>query len=387
MAPTASRTAPAVSAAIERFLAEEPVQTPFLVVDRSVVADQYLRLAAALPATRIYYAVKANPAPEVLSLLVELGSAFDVASPGEIDLVLAAGAQPADLSYGNTVKRARDIAYAHEIGVRRFTVDAVEELYKVLDHAPGAEICVRLFHECEGAQWPLSRKFGCDAREAAKLLEIAHAEGSSRTGVSFHVGSQQGSPSAWDDALRTTAEVFAEARAHGAEPRFVNLGGGFPAHYVDQVPAIAVYGAAIMDSVERWFGGEGIELMAEPGRYLVADAGLLRTEVVLVSERSVGDGRRWVYVDCGKFGGLAETMDEAIRYRLRTPHDGTPTVAAVLAGPTCDSADVLYDKAAYRVPAALAEGDRIDVLSAGAYTTTYASVGFNGFPPLTTYVI
>ncbi len=118
------------------------------------------------------------------------------------------------------------------------------------------------------------------------------------------------------------------------------------------------------------------ELMIEPGRYMVADAGVIRTEVVLVSRRSPEDEERWVYLDCGKFHGLAETMDEAIRYRLRTPQDGTATGPVALAGPTCDSADVLYEKNAYHLPLALAEGDTIDILSAGAYTTTYSSVGF-----------
>ena len=125
-----------------------------------------------------------------------------------------------------------------------------------------------------------------------------------------------------------------------------------------------------------------MEIMVEPGRYLVADAGVLRTEVVLVSRRSPLDTERWVYLDCGKFHGLAETMEEAIRYRLRTIHDGGPTGAVAIAGPTCDSADVLYEKSAYELPLALAEGDMVDILSAGAYTTTYSSVGFNGFPAL-----
>ena len=127
--------------------------------------------------------------------------------------------------------------------------------------------------------------------------------------------------------------------------------------------------------------------MIEPGRYLVADAGVLRTEVVLVSRRSDLDHPRWVYLDCGRFGGLAETMDEAIRYRLRTPHDGTATGPVALAGPTCDSADVLYEKNDYQLPLALAEGDLVDILSAGAYTTTYSSVGFNGFAPLADYCV
>ena len=187
-------------------------------------------------------------------------------------------------------------------------------------------------------------------------------------------------------------------------PSFVNLGGGFPGTYREESPTIAAYGTAVRAAVARWFpdgaGGTAPELMIEPGRYLVADAGVLRSEVVLVSRRSAEDQQRWVYLDCGKFHGLAETMDEAIRYRIRTPYDvssdegagvegarSVPSGPVAIAGPTCDSADVLYDKSAYELPLALAEGDMVDILSTGAYTTTYSSTGFNGFPPLAEHYI
>ncbi len=128
-------------------------------------------------------------------------------------------------------------------------------------------------------------------------------------------------------------------------------------------------------------------MIAEPGRYLVADAGVMQTEVVLVARKAAYDEQRWVYLDVGMFGGLAETMGEAIRYRLRTPHDGGSTGPVVLAGPTCDSADILYQHYSYQLPLALEPGDRVDVLSAGAYTTTYSTVGFNGFAPLAAYYL
>jgi ornithine decarboxylase len=200
------------------------------------------------------------------------------------------------------------------------------------------------------------------------------------------VGSQQRDLDSWDDTLEVVAEVAERAAQIGAAPRFLNLGGGFPGTYREQSPAIAAYGAAVESALAKWFPDGLDEVMVEPGRYLVADAGVLRSEVVLVSRRSPEDSERWVYLDCGKFHGLAETMEEAIRYRVRTPYDGTPAGAAngpvALAGPTCDSADVMYEKSAYELPLALGEGDMVDILSAGAYTTTYSSVGFNGFPPL-----
>ncbi len=364
------------TAKLESFLAQHH-ETPFLVVDLDVVADRYRQLADALPAARIFYAVKANPAPPVLRRLVALGSAFDVASPAEIDACLAAGAVAADVSYGNTLKKSRHVAAAHAIGVSRFTVDSEPELDKILDHAPGADVCVRLFHDGEQADWPLSRKFGCDERDGLAMMVRASDAGHA-VGVSFHVGSQQRSPSAWDDALAVVHRLARRAGDRGVRLAFLNLGGGFPARYLDDIAPIRAYGAGI-DAALRRFGTDRPELMVEPGRYLLGDAGVLRTEVVLVSHRSL-DERRWVYLDCGRFNGLAETLDEAIRYRLRTTRDGDETGPVVLAGPTCDSADILYDKSSYQLPLSLRDGDLVDILSAGAYTTAYAAPGFNGFP-------
>jgi ornithine decarboxylase len=376
---------PGVSPKIEAFLRDERPSTPFVVVDVDVVEQRYHALVEALPTARVHYAVKANPGMPILRRLVAAGSAFDVASPVEIDLCLAAGASARDISYGNTVKKRADIAYAASVGVERFTVDAREELDKVLDVAPGASICVRLLHECEGADWPLSRKFGCDPQDLTALLVAANAAGS-ECGASFHVGSQQRNVEAWREALDVVAASFRDARDRGADPTFVNLGGGFPGTYREQLPDIGAYGRAVQSALDTAFPDGLAEVMVEPGRYLVADAGVLRTEVVLVSRRSIGT-TRWVYLDCGKFHGLAETMDEAIRYRLRTPHDGGPTGPVAIAGPTCDSADVLYEKTDYELPLALGEGDMVDVLAAGAYTTTYSSVGFNGFAPLAEHFV
>jgi ornithine decarboxylase len=372
--------------ALESFLARTDVATPYVVVDLDVVQGRFRRLAAAIPEATIFYAVKANPALPLIERLVSLGSSFDVASPAEIDQCLAAGAAARHISYGNTIKKRRDIAYAASCGVRRFAVDAETELEKIIDVAPGADVCVRLRHDCGGADWPLSRKFGCEAPDVVHLLDLA-AQAGMRLGVSFHVGSQQRDLWAWDTTLEVVSSIAARAADVGAGLDFLNLGGGFPGTYVESTPPIESYAAAVRAAVERWFPDGVPDLMVEPGRYLVADAGVLRTEVVLVSRRSPEDEERWVYLDCGKFHGLAETMDEAIRYRLRTPHDGTPTGPVALAGPTCDSADVLYEKNAYHLPLALAEGDPVDILSAGAYTTTYSSVGFNGFPPLADYCV
>lgn len=377
---------PQLTPALETFLARTDVPTPYVVVDLDVVEQRYRQLTTQLPDAAVFYAVKANPALPLIRRLASLGSSFDVASPAEIDRCLEAGVGADRISYGNTIKKRRDVAYAASVGVRRFAIDAVPELDKIVAEAPGADVCVRLRHDCGGADWPLSRKFGCETPDVVRLLDLASQAGM-RLGVSFHVGSQQRDLSAWDTTLGVVATIAARAADRGAHLDFLNLGGGFPGTYAEATPSIEAYGSAVRSAVQTWFPNGAPELMVEPGRYMVADAGVLRTEVVLVSRRSPDDDERWVYIDCGKFHGLAETMDEAIRYRVRTPHDGTATGPVALAGPTCDSADVLYEKNAYHLPLALAEGDAIDILSAGAYTTTYSSVGFNGFPPLADHFV
>jgi ornithine decarboxylase len=241
---------------------------------------------------------------------------------------------------------------------------------------------VRLQTNGRGADWPLSRKFGCDPLMAFDLLRRARAAGLIPHGVSFHVGSQQTDPRRWDEPIALAARLFERARREGIRLHVLNLGGGFPAQYRGLVPPIETYGSAIERSLAHHFRRDRPEIVVEPGRHLVADAGIIQTEVVLVARRSRVDDTRWVYIDCGKFGGLAETMDEAIKYRLRTPGRSGRRGRVVLAGPTCDSADILYEKCACYLPEDLQVGDRVQLLSAGAYTYSYASVGFNGFAPL-----
>ncbi|MGB2571035.1 type III PLP-dependent enzyme [Micromonospora citrea] len=360
--------------------------TPCLYFDPGIAADRYERLRSAFPDTDSYYAVKANPEPRLVRRLVRAGAFFDVASPAEIALCLAEGADPSRLSYGNTVKKVSDIRYAYRSGVRLFVFDSQDELLKLAEHAPGSAVYCRLLASSAGAQWPLSGKFGCTPEMAIDLLTQARRLGLRPVGVSFHVGSQQLDPGRWEPSVAVAARVFGALAAAGIELTMLNIGGGFPVEYTSPVPPIERYAAAITAAVGRHFGTRP-RLATEPGRYVAATAGVLRTEVVLVSRKTFDDDTRWVYLDVGRFGGLAETEGEAIRYRLVTPHDGGPDGAVVLAGPTCDSVDILYQRAAYRLPLALRQGDTVDILAAGAYTTTYASVGFNGFPPLPTVCI
>ena len=373
---------------ISRFLAENRPATPCLVFDLDVVEQKYREMEKAMPEARIYYAVKANPSPDILGLLVKLGSSFDVASLNEIEFCLKAGAKPQDLSYGNTIKKERDIAAAYAKGVRLYAFDSMAELEKIARAAPGSRVFCRLLAGSEGAEWPLSNEFGCAFAMARELMLTAPKLGLTPFGLSFHVGSQQRDPTRWDQALGEAAELFRELEGKGVELKMINLGGGFPARYRKRVPSFARYVEQIRTALSKHFGNRVPDnLIVEPGRGMVGEAGVVHSEVVLISKKSAGDDKRWVYLDIGKFGGLAETMDEMIQYQLVTPADGGPMGPVVLAGPTCDSVDILYEKADYKLPLELKIGDRVTFLSAGAYTTTYASNGFNGFAPLREHYI
>jgi len=360
---------------------------PCLVVDLDIVRDNYQAFAKALPDTRVFYAVKANPAPEVLALLAKLGSCFDTASIPEIEMVLAAGAPADRISYGNTIKKERDVARAYALGVRLYAVDCKAEVEKIARAAPGSKVFCRFLHDCAGAEWPLSRKFGCDPAMAVDVLEHAHQLGLVAHGVSFHVGSQQPRPQSWDGALKSAAKIFRACAERGISLAMVNLGGGFPTRYLKEVPAVKSYGTSIFRALRKHFGNAIPETIIEPGRGMVGNAGVIEAEVVLVSKKSDADETRWVYLDIGKFSGLAETMDESIRYPIRTPRDGGELGACVIAGPTCDSMDVLYEREPYMLPISLEIGDKVLIEGAGAYTASYSSVGFNGFLPLQTYHI
>ncbi len=365
----------------EAFILSNRFERPTLVIDTQAVARQYAALAQGLGRARIHYAVKANPAPEILETLVSLGSNFDAASRAEIQMCLNAGADASRVSFGNTIKRPSDIAWAHDIGVTHFAADSEEELHKLAQNAPGAKVYIRLIVGSLHADWPLSRKFGCALDKTPSLFRMAIDLGLKPVGLSFHVGSQTRRAEMWGETLDQVAAVWHGLKADGFDLSLLNIGGGFPAFYGQELDAPQKYASDVMRQISDRFG-DIPAIMAEPGRGLVAEAGAIAAEVLLVSRKSDSELHRWVYLDIGKFSGLAETMDEAIRYQFITDRDHEPTGACILAGPSCDSADVLYEKQPVQLPLGLQSGDRIVIRNCGAYTSTYASIGFNGFPPL-----
>jgi ornithine decarboxylase len=372
---------------VAAFLRDSAPTTPCLVLDLDRVEENYRRLKAAMPLARIYYAVKANPAAPVLGRLAGLGSCFDAASFEEVEACLAAGAAPERISYGNTVKKESAIRAAFARGVRMFAFDSEAELRKLARSAPGARVYCRILVGNDGAEWPLSRKFGCEVEMARELMALAGDLGLDPFGLSFHVGSQQVNTAAYEAAIAKVAMLFTNLREAGVKVRMVNLGGGYPVRYRQEVPEIDDIGAAIMGAIAEHFGNALPEVVIEPGRFIVGDAGVVSSEVVLVSRKAKDDPVRWVYLDIGRFGGLAETEGEAIRYAFRTPRDGEAEGPVTIAGPTCDSTDTLYEKSNYRLPLSLDAGDRVELLATGAYVTSYASQHFNGFRPLSEHYV
>ncbi|MET7451302.1 type III PLP-dependent enzyme [Streptomyces sp. NPDC005574] len=363
-----------------------------VVFDLTGIEGQYERLLRELPGIDVRFAMKACPVDEVLTCLADRGAGFDAASPTEIRQALRTGVPAERVHYGNTVKSDATIAEAHRLGVRTFATDSVQDVAAIAAHAPGSRVFCRLETSGDGALWGLSRKFGCSPDDAVRVLVAARAAGLTPAGLSVHVGSQQMTCEAWRQALDSLADTLVALRGQGITPDHVNLGGGLPASgYLDRYgarlePPLDKMFAVIRDGMEqlRAVNRAPLDFVMEPGRHLVADHGAIRAHVYRLTSRRQPDGERahWLYLSSGKFNGLYE-MDQ-LSYRLVFPgHSGGRQVSAVVAGPTCDSDDAYGSgHRPVPVPEALASGDPVWILSAGAYATSYMTQGFNGFGPL-----
>lgn len=367
---------------LEEYIRTNTFDQPTLVLDIDQVEDNYFALKSGMPHANIHYAVKANPHPAILECLVALGCRFDAASTQEIQMCLDAGARPEHISYGNTIKRSNDIAWAADHGIRLFSADSEEELHKLSRHAPGCEVFIRILVSSAEAEWPLSRKFGCSTSYAIPLLDLAKDLGLVAVGLSFHVGSQTRHPYMWYDCLDTVASIWEHACSEGHNLWLLNIGGGFPSFYGTAITEASTYGATLMEAIEERFGHVPY-IMAEPGRGMTGSAGAIAAECVLVSRKTPGDPVRWVYLNIGRFSGLAEAEGESIKYQFEVINkENEATSPCIVAGPTCDSADVLYERNQVEFPKSLASGDRVIIKTCGAYTSTYSTTAFNGFPPL-----
>ncbi len=355
---------------IVRQAARQKYTRPFLILDTAIVRGKVRRFRAAMPRVRPHYAVKANPDRRVLKVLAQEGCGFEIASIAELDLLLALGVPAAEVFYSNPIKSRESIAYAAAKGVEWFVVDSADELRRVFETRRDAKIYLRIATPNIGSDWPLSGKFGAGAGDARDIVSTAAKLGADLAGVTFHVGSQCRNPENWRVALEKARSLFDHMAKSGLRPRLLNIGGGFPVRHVRPIPSVEVIGAVVNEGLKAF--GEEVQVIAEPGRYLVSDAGYFVCRVLGTATRA---GKRWMHWDAGLFGGVIESS-EGLKYRVRTERSG-PDVSWTIGGPTCDSVDIVMRDEP--LPSDLQEGDFVYIRNAGAYTTAYASQ-FNGFP-------
>jgi len=355
---------------IVRQAARQKYTRPFLILDNAIVRQKARRFRAAMPRVRPHYAVKANPDRRVLKVLAQEGCGFEIASTAELDMLLALGVPAAEVFYSNPMKSRDAIAYTAARGVEWFVIDSVDELRRVHEVRADAKMYLRVSTPNIGSDWPLSGKFGAGAAETREIIATAARRGADLAGVTFHAGSQCRNPENWRVGIEKARTVFDAMAKAGLRPRLLDIGGGFPVRHVKPIPSIEVIAGVVNEALKAF--PEEVRVIAEPGRYMTSDAGYFVCRVIGTTTRG---GKRWMHWDAGLFGGVIETT-EGLKYKIRSDRSG-PDVPWHVAGPTCDSVDVILRDEP--LPSDLQEGDFIYIRNAGAYTTAYASE-FNGFP-------
>lgn len=348
-------------------------ETPILIVDKKIIKRKYQEFhkefCTEFSNAKIFFAVKCNPHPGVIGLLQEIGCDFEISSQRELDLLLRLKVPAERIILGNPVKEPAFIKASYDNNIDVYAFDSYTEIDKIARLAPGRKVCVRLSVVSEGSEWPLSKKFGVDIEQAVKLLVKAKEKGLNPYGITFHVGSQTTSINSWSKALERSKTIWDQVATKGIELKMLNIGGGFPIEYMKPVPSVADIAPGIRASLIKNFPRD-VELILAPGRSLVGDSGVLITSVIGKADRGT---EKWVYADIGVYNGLMETVG-GIKYPMLTTRK-TAVSKWVLSGPSCDSFDVVSNEV--ELPE-LEVGDRIYIMSAGGYTTAYASE-FDGF--------
>ena len=362
-------------------------KTPFLLVDLELIKVNYKQLKENFPFANIYYAMKANPDKNVIKTVKSLGSCFDVASKQQLKQLLKIGVSPQKISYGNTIKKAQDIKYFYKKGVRLFVFDSYNDLINISKYAPNSKVFCRFLFQGGKADWSLSKKFGCSKQMAIELLQKASTINLIPYGVSFHVGSQQRDVTAWKQALNECNDIIGQLKTKGIQLKMINMGGGLPCNYLQKSQNLSYYSENIISYIKEIFGNQKeFQFIMQPGRSLVGNTGVLVSSVIQTANKGIDDKQFWVFVDAGKFNGLIQTLDQAIKYPIYQ-EKSKKTKKYILAGPTCDSYDIIYKNNLIELSEDTEQGDVLYFLSCGAYTSSYASVCFNGFKPIKTYCI
>jgi ornithine decarboxylase len=349
------------------------VETPILWMDADVLRANSRLFRREFGAENVYFSVKANNTPEVLAILADEGVHFDVASAGEIAILQKLGVAPERLVFSAPTKLPRDIIMAYEYGIRTFAFDSRMELQKLAELAPGCQVNARMVVPNTGSEWPLEHKFGLNEAEVLDLMPYALSLGLQPFGLAFHVGSQNSRPQTWADALQKMADVDAGLLQKGIHLQVIDMGGGFPMSYAEDVPDVAEIAAVVRQFHHEHLRPE-LQIWVEPGRRMVADAGVMVSTVINRAERG---SQTWLYVDASTYHGLIEA-GIGFRFPVLTDRNGGTLRPFTLAGPTCDSADKIMEDVL--LPDDITLGDRIYMLRLGAYTTSMEKYNGMGFP-------
>ena len=355
----------------------ENVATPFLVLSASRIHESMRMLRAGLPGVELFYAMKSNPDPALLRLLEGLVDGIDVASFGEVVIAAAAGIGPERLIHSNPVKKERDIAHCTRHGVQWFTFDNVHEIPKLQTHAPCANVLLRVAIRNPNCVVNLGTKFGAQEDDALPLLLAARAAGLSVRGIAFHVGSQSTDPGIYLTALKLARRIFDQSRSIGLDLDTLDIGGGFPVSYRTALPGLEQFCRVVSKGLAELFP-DGVRVIAEPGRCISGDAMTLVAQVI---GRSFRNGVPWYFIDDGVYGAFSGKLFDNCDYQLIPARSG-PLTECVVAGPTCDSIDIV---ARDQMMPELEVGDLLLVPGMGAYTRASAT-SFNGFAPPATIV-
>jgi len=348
-------------------------ETPFFVLDRNKLRQNCRNFKAAFEDIQIYFSVKANACPDLLKIFSEESINFDVASWGEIEVLLHLGVSSERMIYSAPTKIPRDIQKAYEVGVRTFAFDSKIEVEKLAKLAPGSKVVTRLAVDNCGSDYPLERKFGTSAENCLTWMPYAKQLGLQPWGLTFHVGSQNRRADSWAHAMHQIHPIWQQLQAMGMDIQVIDLGGGIPGEYCKEIPPLTDIAAEI-DKARRELFPPTMHFFLEPGRGLPNNAGFLVASVINRAER--GD-KEWLYLDAGVFQGLDEGRN-GFHYPVLSERTSPNLKPFILAGPTCDSSDVIMDNA--MLPDDITLGDRIFLLSTGAYTTAMQRYNGMDFP-------
>lgn len=352
------------------FIALSDETPPYLLIDKEIVREKVQMIGRNIRNSKVFYAVKANPDREILAYLNSLGIGFEIASEGELRILIDLGVAPERIITSNPVKSPSFLEMAVSYGIRFYAFDSAAEVDKLSRFASDSNVYVRLTVPNEGSEWPLSKKFGVEIEEALNLLLYAKGKGLNPFGITFHVGSQCNNVYNWNTAIEKAKELWEMAEERGLRLGMINIGGGYPIRYTKDVLSIEAIEKKINRLISQRFPSD-IEVFIEPGRAVIGDAGIFVASVIGKARR--GD-ENWLYIDVGVFNGLMESIG-GIKYSYIVGSRNEP-LKWTIAGPSCDSFDVIDKDVVLPEPEV---GNRILILSAGAYTISYASE-FNGFP-------